>query len=95
MNRVAARRLALNYRGLVRFYDKHRSAGARVSIRVILLSTICLRASFLLLFCLLPTKSVLVRRARSIITQMGPDAPLGDAFSAWARIVGLLVRPKV
>lgn len=95
MNRVAARRLVLNYRGLVRFYDKHRSAGARVSIRMILLSTICLRASFLLLFCLLPTNSVFVRRARGIITQMGPDAPMGEALGAWARIVGLLARPRV
>lgn len=95
MNRVAAKRLVLNYRGLVRFYDKHKSAGARVSIRIVLLSTICLRAGFLLLFCLFPTKPAFARRARGIITQMGPDAPMGEALGAWARIVGLLARPRV
>ena len=95
MDHIAAERLALSYRGLVRFYDKHRSLIARVGVRALLAGTILARAIILVLLSLFPRRLALARHARAVITQMGPGAETRKALRAWSRIARILAKPRV
>ncbi|MBC6445049.1 MAG: glycosyltransferase [Alphaproteobacteria bacterium GM202ARS2] len=91
MDHVAAYRLFLNYKGLIRFYDKHKGWASRLGIRTIVLGTLLARFVLFLPFAALPSRWIFVRRIRGVLSQMGSEASLSEIVRAWSRIAATIV----
>jgi rfaE bifunctional protein nucleotidyltransferase chain/domain len=94
MDHIPGERLILKYNGLLRFYDKHKSRGARLAIRVVLMGMLVARAGLLLLLSALPRHPSFVQRARDVITQMGHEIGTRETFRTWRRIAAALTHSK-